>query len=302
MDGFINVLKPPGMSSHDVVGRLRRILQTKKIGHAGTLDPGAAGVLPVAVGRATRLIEYLEATDKSYRAEVLFGLRTDTDDDTGNILETRTFTMPAEEMIESALEAFRGTIRQRPPICSAIKVDGTRAYTHAREGSRIELPLREIVIHRLTLLERRADALLLDVTCSKGTYIRSLCRDLGEALGTPATMGFLLRTRVGDFSVDTAYTLEELETVGSDAILAPELYLTHLVRYDLPTHRLQAFYNGLSTTVKGTESLHGPLAVYSEGVFVGIGICDGETCELKAKKVYRMIAHGNGKSDVFERE
>lgn len=286
MDGFINVLKPSGMSSHDVVGRVRYILGTRKAGHAGTLDPGAAGVLPVAVGRATRLIAYLETTEKAYRAEVLFGFRTDTDDDTGNVLETSLTALPSAETIEAALERFRGTVAQRPPLVSAIKVGGRRGYDLSRRGSDIELPSRVVTIHALTLVERREDALLLDVVCSKGTYIRSLCRDLGEALGSLAAMGFLLRTRVGAFSIEAAYTLEELETAGTGAILAPELYLTHLARYDLPLHRRQAFYNGLSTTVKGLDAQGVPVAVYADGAFIGIGAYDAETSELRARKVY----------------
>ena len=289
MDGFINVLKPPGMSSHDVVGRVRRILMTKKVGHAGTLDPGAAGVLPVAVGRATRLIEYLEATDKSYRAEVLFGLRTDTDDDTGTVLETCSPAGFTADAIEAALERFRGTIEQRPPLVSAIKVDGERGYDLARKGSTMELPAREVTIHALRFVARRENVLLLDVHCSKGTYIRSLCRDLGEALGAPATMGFLLRTRVGAFSIDAAYALEELEAVGAGAIVAPERYLEHLVRCDLPPNRRRAFYNGLSTTVRGLEAQGAPVAVYADGAFIGVGVYDAETSELRARKVYPML-------------
>lgn len=289
MDGFINVLKPPGMSSHDVVGCVRRLLSTKKVGHAGTLDPGAAGVLPVAVGRATRLIEYLEATDKSYRAEVVFGIRTDTDDDTGRVLEACVSPSFSKEALASALERFRGRIRQRPPLCSAIRVDGARAYDLARKGSEMELPAREITIHALTLVEHRANALLLDVDCSKGTYIRSLCRDIGEVLGTPATMGFLLRTRVGRFSIDDAFTIEELEVIGAAAIAAPECYLTHLVRYDLPACRREAFCNGLSTTIRSESAVDiadTPIAVYADGNFVGIGIFDAATSGLRAKKVY----------------
>ncbi|MBQ4212923.1 MAG: tRNA pseudouridine(55) synthase TruB, partial [Selenomonas sp.] len=171
------------MSSHDVVGYVRRVLHTKKVGHAGTLDPAAAGVLPVAVGTATRLIEYMEMADKTYRAEVRLGIATDSGDDTGKVLTCQT-DLPKFDLstLENALARFRGKITQRPPAHSAIKINGHRACDLLRAGQTVEIPTREVMIHRLQLLRYTGDTMLIDVDCSKGTYIRSLCQDIGTAL------------------------------------------------------------------------------------------------------------------------
>ena len=277
--GFLNVLKPPGISSHDVVGEVRRIFQTKKVGHAGTLDPGAAGVLPVAVGRATRLIEYLEHERKAYRAELQLGVSTDTGDLGGKLRKREPVTFPTADQIEQTLAQFRGKITQVPPAHSAVKIGGVRAYALARSGAAVEIPSREVTIYALTL--QRADAarhtLLLDVACSRGTYIRSLCVDIGRALGVPAVMSFLVRTRVGDFALTDAYTIEELRTAGEQALLAPETMLLGLPRYDLPAGRERAFCNGLSThDVRLATYTAAYLQVYGGGQFLGIGRLEGE--------------------------
>ena len=193
--GFLNVLKPPGMSSHDVVGQIRKIFHTKRVGHAGTLDPGAAGVLPVALGNAARLVEYMSSADKSYRLELLLGFSTDTGDDSGKIIERKVdFPLPQREALRTSLQAFIGAIMQRPPLYSAIKVQGKRAYQLARENRVVALPLRQVMIHDLRLVAFHDSRILLDLDCSKGTYVRSFCRDFGERIKIPATMGFLLRT------------------------------------------------------------------------------------------------------------
>jgi tRNA pseudouridine55 synthase len=228
MDGFLNILKPPGMSSHDVIGAVRKVLHMKRVGHAGTLDPAAAGVLPIAVGQAARLIEYLELADKTYRAELTFGFATDSGDDTGKITEeVADFTMPSQQAIEHALLGFTGKIRQTPPAHSAIKIGGKRACDLLREGKEVEIPSREVTIHALDLVAYHPEEkkILLDVQCSKGTYIRSLCLDIGAALGLPATMSFLVRSRVGDFALADALTLEELSEAGERAILEPLITL-----------------------------------------------------------------------------
>ena len=217
-EGFLNILKPPGMSSHDVISVARRVLGIKKIGHAGTLDPGAAGVLPVAVGRAARLVEYLSDADKSYRAELTLGMATDSGDDMGQVIERcADFALPTAEQLETVLQSFVGEIVQVPPAYSAIKINGQRACDLARQNIAVEIPERRIRIHRIELLAQRENVLLLDVDCSKGTYIRTLCADIGTKLGIPATMSFLVRTRVGDFSLADACTLEELAARGYSA-------------------------------------------------------------------------------------
>ncbi|MCR5758098.1 MAG: tRNA pseudouridine(55) synthase TruB [Selenomonas sp.] len=286
MSGFLNILKPPGMSSHDVVGYVRRVLQTKKVGHAGTLDPAAAGVLPVAVGTATRLIEYLELTDKTYRAEIQLGIATDSGDDTGKV-RARQENWPAfaPSALQAALAQFTGRIRQTPPAHSAIKINGQRACDLLRAGKSVEVPSREVMIYRLDLLAHSHDRLLIETDCSKGTYIRSLCQDIGEALGVPATMAFLLRRRVGDFSVEKALTLEELSQVGAEALLPADDYLSGMQSFDLHPKREKAFCNGLSTGVRNFRTETDFLRVYAAGKFLGIGRYDAEKEELLPVKV-----------------
>lgn len=286
VSGFLNILKPPGMSSHDVVGYVRRVLHTKKVGHAGTLDPAAAGVLPVAVGTATRLIEYLEITDKTYRAEIKLGIATDSGDDTGKILTSQLdwsdFDMST---LEQVLQKFTGKIRQTPPAHSAIKINGQKACDLLRAGKDVEVPSREVTIYRLELLAHSHDMLLIDCDCSKGTYIRSLCQDIGEALGVPATMAFLLRRRVGDFTAETALTLEELAEAGEQALLPADKYLSSMQRFDLNPKREKAFCNGLSSTVKNFTAQTESLRVYADGHFIGVGRYDKEREELLPVKV-----------------
>lgn len=225
--GLINLLKPPGMTAHDVVAAMRRRLGTKKVGHAGTLDPVACGVLPVAVGGATRLLPYLES-GKEYLAEIQFGVATSTADAEGEVLEAVDCALDAADL-EAVLPAFRGTIQQRPPMVSAVHYQGKRLYELARAGVVVEdIPLREVKISELELLRWYAGArprALVRVACTAGTYIRSLAVDLGAALGVPASLSYLLRTRAGSFRIETAVTLD-------DAIAwAPEdTYLSHLFR------------------------------------------------------------------------
>ena len=274
------------MSSHDVVGYVRRVLHTKKVGHAGTLDPAAAGVLPVAVGTATRLIEYLEITDKTYRAEIKLGIATDSGDDTGKILISQVdwsdFDMST---LEKVLQKFTGKIQQTPPAHSAIKINGQKACDLLRAGKDVEVPSREVTIYRLELLAHSHDMLLIDCDCSKGTYIRSLCQDIGEALGVPATMAFLLRRRVGDFTAENALTLEELAAAGANALLPADKYLSSMQRFDLNPKREKAFCNGLSSTVKNFTAQTESLRVYADGHFIGVGRYDKEREELLPVKV-----------------
>jgi len=264
------------MSSHDVIGFVRHTLGIKKVGHAGTLDPGAAGVLPVAIGRATRLLTFLEHADKEYRAELTFGYATDSGDDLGKVLEGPVpFAMPSPQQIEQALEQFRGDIVQVPPAYSAIKVAGKRACDLARAGKDVEIPSRTVRIEKLELVERRENSLLLDVTCSRGTYIRTLCQDIGTALGIPAVMSFLVRRRVGAFELGEALTLEELAERKQAAVLMPQHWL-NLPHYILPVSRAKAFINGLSTDDRRAAADHryennALLAVFAGGRFLGIG-------------------------------
>ncbi len=291
MDGFINVLKPTGLSSHDVVDIVRRIFKQKRVGHAGTLDPAAAGILPVALGRAARLVEYMEGADKSYRAEIAFGYATDTGDVYGDVIESIPCpALPLEEELRRVMGQFVGEIEQTPPAYSAIKVGGQRAYDLVRQGAAVEIPTRTVRIDRLELVH--ADAaharILVDVDCAKGTYIRSLCTDIGAALGLPATMRFLLRTRVGGFVLADSYTLEELAEVRETALCDPDTALD-LPVYELDPQRVKAFYSGLSTSERRMELAEGCYRVYAEGVFLGIGRYDAASREMYPAKAFPPV-------------
>lgn len=300
INGFINVLKPPGMTSHDIVGFIRYNLHMKQVGHAGTLDPGAAGVLPVAVGKATRLIEYLSDAGKSYRAEILLGYETDSGDDTGKVLnKDLDFIMPDEETVLKALEEFKGEITQVPPAHSAIKINGHRACDLLRRGIEVEIPSRQVVIHKLELLGIKDDRncggtanILIDADCSKGTYIRSLCADIGAKLGIPATMSFLVRTRVGDFPLEKAYSIEEIkseiektENEEYSFVNKAEDYLSHVRRYQLNPARQKAFCNGLSSNDYKFEGSEQALLVYSNDVFLGVGRYDSKNKSIVPVKI-----------------
>jgi tRNA pseudouridine55 synthase len=230
MDGILVLLKPPGMTSHDVVNLARRQLGEKRIGHTGTLDPGAAGILVLCVGNATRLIPYMEDHVKAYRAELWFGKSTDTQDAGGEVVtEDRKFCFSDEDLLE-AFDTFRGEIEQIPPMVSALKHQGQRLYELARQGKTVERKPRRVRILDFTLVKgwrrgqwRFGDTILFDVVCSKGTYIRTLCQDLGEHLRVPSHMSFLIRTRVGPWSLRDALTLEELMVRGEQIEVEAEV-------------------------------------------------------------------------------
>jgi tRNA pseudouridine55 synthase len=226
MDGIFNVNKPVGMTSHDVVARARRLTRQKRVGHAGTLDPAASGVLPICLGQATRVAEYLSASGKAYRATVRFGVVTDTYDGEGEILRTAPVTLTMED-IAAALPAFLGRQLQVPPIYSAIKRAGQPLYKLARAGAVVTAEARQVDISALSIVRWESPDLIVDVECSKGTYIRSLAFDLGERLGPGAHLAGLVRTRSGPFTLATSLTLEDLERA-----LAGETWRDHLYAPD----------------------------------------------------------------------
>ena len=209
-NGLLLVNKEAGFTSNDVVAKLRGILKQKKIGHTGTLDPDAVGLLVVCLGNATRAVELLSEHDKEYIALVRLGVITDTQDMTGTILEERDASVVTREKLNEAVQAFRGTYDQIPPMYSAVKVQGRRLYKLAREGKTVERAARAVSIYRLDLLSFNGSQLLLDVSCSKGTYIRTLCNDIGELLGCGGCLSSLRRTEAGVFSVSQANSLEEI--------------------------------------------------------------------------------------------
>ena len=218
MTGIVIVNKPEGWTSFDVVAKLRRILGERRIGHGGTLDPMATGVLPVFVGRATRAVAFMEAVDKEYEALCRFGIVTDTQDTTGTILETRPVAL-REEDIQAALRGFSGESMQLPPLYSAVKVDGKKLYEYARRGKDVERQARRIFIHSVAPLGFCGGDYRFRIVCSKGTYIRTICHDLGEKLGCGAAMSGLLRRRVGVFRLDDAVSLADVEERGAACLL-----------------------------------------------------------------------------------
>ena len=214
MNGFLNLLKPPGMSSGAAVAVVKR-LTGEKVGHAGTLDPEAAGVLPIMVGKAARLLNYFTDKSKTYVAQIAFAGETDTQDAQG-VLIRAPVRVPDRAQIEGILPSFTGVILQRPPAYSAIKMDGRPLYALARQGHLVEAAARETEIRRITLGEKTGeDGYMMEVDCGSGTYIRTLCHDMGRALGAPAHMRFLLRTRSGAFSIEDAVTVEEAVAAAS---------------------------------------------------------------------------------------
>ena len=219
MDGIVIVDKPRDWTSQDVTARLRRVFGTRRIGHGGTLDPMATGVLPVFVGRATRGVEFFEHAEKTYETVLRLGLTTDTEDITGTVLTEATVSV-TDEQLEGALDTFRGEIMQVPPMYSALKVNGQKLCDLARKGKNVERQPRPITIYELTLLNRGENTLRLRVRCSKGTYIRTLCKDIGEALGCGGCMESLRRVSAGEYTIAEAVPLQELlDTVE------PETYL-----------------------------------------------------------------------------
>ncbi len=210
MDGVVNINKPSGMTSHDVVLRMRRILKEKRIGHTGTLDPLATGVLVVCVGKATRIAQYLEAGEKEYRAVMRLGITTDTLDAEGRVRATKTYTPPDRSELVRAMQRFVGTIMQRPPAFSAVKIAGVPSYKMARQGKTEPNEPRPVTIHAIELTAYEDPFVSVTVRCSKGVYIRALCADIGDALGMGAHLTSLQRMRSGHFSIENAISLEEL--------------------------------------------------------------------------------------------
>ena len=280
MEGIINVLKPPGMTSSDVVVWMRRVLKTKKIGHTGTLDPGVAGVLPLCVGKGTRLAEYITEQGKSYLAEVTFGVTTDTQDAFGKEVH-RTKPELNQSDLERIIPKFLGKLSQIPPMYSAVRKDGKHLYEYARQGISIERTPREIFIYDLKLVKWYAGEfprVILDIECSKGTYIRTISHDLGQALGCGAHMSNLLRVRSGPFRIQESWTLEEIEEAVHESnydFLQPLSAGINLPRVFLSTDRANAFRHGLSTKQElvtiSTQGNEPYVQVIEDGQLIGIG-------------------------------
>lgn len=247
MHGFLSIDKPAGITSHDVVSRVRRISKIRRIGHAGTLDPAATGVLVLALGPTTRLIEYVQNdTRKAYRAVIQFGAATDTDDAEGTVITTAPIPSLDHTTMNQVLITFTGTIDQVPPAFSALHVDGHRMYDLARRGIAPALPARPVVVYAIDLVSVDATSITIDVVCGKGTYIRSLARDIGFALGTVAHLAVLRRTAVGTFTTEASTPLDALTPESLPGLLVPN----RVALADWPSHVASAadlvrIYNGL---------------------------------------------------------
>ena len=238
-NGIINIHKEAGFTSHDVVAKMRGILKQKKIGHTGTLDPQATGVLPVCLGSGTKLCDMLTDRDKEYVAELLLGVSTDTQDTTGEIL--RECPVEAlEAQVREAVLGFVGDYEQIPPMYSALKVDGKKLYELARVGKEVERKARPVVIHEIEILDMALPVVKLRVVCSKGTYIRTLCADIGEKLGCGGAMQSLVRTRVGQFGLSEAITLTELERLRDEGRVREVLVPVDSLFADCPAMRVKS--------------------------------------------------------------
>ena len=304
MDGILIIDKPEGPTSHDVVNRVRRVLKTKKVGHTGTLDPFATGVLVLLVGKATRLAQFLDKDEKEYEAVVRFGFETDTGDKTGmRIAECgprseELFDHLAHIEWDDVLSNFRGELRQVPPMYSAKKIDGKKLYEHARKGVEIERKAVSVNISKLELVSKlpasssgqasKTDTVKLRIRCSAGTYIRTLAEDIGRAVGSGAHLTELRRTRAGKFRIQDAVTLEELEAADPERFLrSMNEAVAHLPHFILDKDRVERTRNGLSTSI-GRDDLEEGAAVKmldADGKIIAVGIYDASESRVLPKIV-----------------
>lgn len=288
-NGIINVYKESGFTSHDVVAKLRGILHQKKIGHTGTLDPEATGVLPVCLGNATRLCDMITDKSKEYRAVLLLGISTDTEDATGKILSRKAVNVTAKD-IEKTINSFVGKYNQVPPMYSALKVNGQKLCDLARKGVEIERKPREVFIYDIIIEKIDIPEVTMTVKCSKGTYIRSLCRDIGEKLNTSGTMKSLVRTRTGIFNIENAVRLSEISKCVADNNIASLIMPTDSFFDDYPAVNVSGRNEML---VKNGNMIILPefkgnnIKVYlSDGVFAGIYGYDEVSHSYKPKKMF----------------
>lgn len=266
MNGFVNVYKEKGQTSHDVVNKVRKIFSTRKVGHTGTLDPNATGVLPIAINNATKVIEYMEQDDKTYYAELTLGVVTDTEDIWGNILKENSVNVSKEE-IEDAIKSFVGKQEQVPPMYSALKINGKKLYEMAREGKIVEREAREIEIFSIEEIKIIENKVSFKVHCSKGTYIRTLCKDIGEKLGCGATMSALERVQAGGFTIDNAVKLSELEDDKEKYVLDLEIPLKKFSIIELNEEDGRKYINGIKLK---TDKPNGMYRVYIDGNLYGV--------------------------------
>ncbi len=291
MDGIINIYKEKGYTSHDVVARLRGILHIKKIGHTGTLDPDAVGVLPCCIGKGTKVVDLITDRDKEYEAVMRLGVTTDTDDATGNVLTESEVNVDEQELVDATM-SFVGVIDQVPPIYSALKINGKKMYELAREGVEFERKARRVNIYAIDIVNIDLPLVTMRIHCSKGTYIRSLCRDIGEKLGCGATMNSLKRTKVGKFAIEDAITLSEVENLVEDGRV--EEYLTKIadVFSDIPKYIVGSELdkkadNGNSFYADEIKTKDKRIRIYkNDGTFIGIYTYNEKQNMYKPEKLF----------------
>lgn len=294
MNGVINFFKPKGMTSHDAVYFFRKLLNIKRIGHTGTLDPNATGVLPICIGKATRISEYLVDADKEYIGEVTLGSETDTQDGDGQVLRHSNLTVQEEDIIKS-FSKYQGNISQVPPMYSALKYKGKKLYELARENIIVERNPRDIKIYDLNIINNQNNQkIIFYAKCSRGTYIRTLCHDIGMDLGTYGYMSYLIRTGVGDFKINESLSMEYLKSLTKEEvkkkILPIDSALRALEEIVMPNFLFNKIVNGVVVEIKDKAniSINENLRVYCQGQFIGIGkvLKKDEARYLKMEKVF----------------
>ncbi len=293
MNGLLNVLKVPGMTSHDVVSQVRGLFTGVKVGHGGTLDPSAAGVLPLMLGKATRLSEWVMGGTKKYRAEMLLGITTDTDDLSGTVMNRNMPPAVSENALKALLRDFEGELVQVPPLFSAVKHRGRKMYQYAREGKEIDRKERTVMIHSINLINfLPPDRVLFEVCCSKGTYIRTLCRQIGEALGSGACMSFLLRTRVGYFYLSDAAPVDEIEKNPEDFVLPMDFVFQDKKKLTLEEVECRSLCYGQKISIdriRKSKRIPYPLPVDEK--IVPVYTTEGEFVALAR---WETLVHGDG--------
>lgn len=293
MNGVINIIKPPGYTSHDLVNIVRRVANTKKVGHTGTLDPMAIGVLPVCIGKATKIVDYIQEDVKSYRCEMQFGIETTTQDVWGEITN-ESEEIPTLKDIEKTIHKFIGEIDQVPPMYSALKVGGQKLYSLAREGKVIKRKARKKTIYSFDIIKYNNGRLLFDISCSKGTYIRSICHDFGIELGTYGVMCFLERTATGPFNLSNGVMLEELKVKGEKYLLEnlvdvedalegfDRIIVSEKLRYKVE-HGVRIDYSRYLKEKAVDQQMY---RIYIENTFAGIGQYNKDTNKLLMIKLF----------------
>lgn len=271
MDGLILINKQKGFTSHDVVNVIRKKLNTKKVGHTGTLDPNATGVLPILIGKGTKISKYLMEHDKTYIATLKLGEKTDTGDSEGQVIEEKSIPKDLKkEDINDVLQSFLGKQKQLPPMYSAIKINGKKLYEYAREGKEVKIEPRDIEIYKIELLEYQNNKIKFEVECSKGTYIRTLCEDISQKLETVGYMEELQRTKVNSFKIEDSILLDDITLENAEKnIIKIEKVFKEKDKINLDNKKLEMFLNGVKLTYSLSEDIY---RIYNNEHFIGIGI------------------------------